>query len=90
MANKKHAIKALKQSEKRKLQNQSRKSEVKTYIKEVKEALKNGKNKEEVMKLFSLAASKIQRASTKKVLHSNTASRKVSRLALSINKHFSV
>ena len=90
MANKKHAIKALKQGEKRRLENQSRKSEVKTVFRNVKDALRDGKTKEEVFVLLSLAASKMQRASIKKVIHFNTASRKISRLTLSINKHFSV
>lgn len=89
MANKKSAIKALKQGEKRRLMNQSRKSTVKSAFKEIKDALKAGESKEELMSLLSKASSEAQRAAGKKVLHKNTASRKISRITKAINKNFS-
>jgi small subunit ribosomal protein S20 len=88
MANTKSAIKALKQNKKKNSLNQSRKSRVKTYLKNVIEALNNGKSKEEVMLFFSKASAETQRAANKKVIHKNNASRKISRLAKKINNKF--
>jgi small subunit ribosomal protein S20 len=88
--NGKSALKALKQSCKRKDINQSRKSEVKTSVKKVKDAILKGQNEVEVLALLSSASSLLHRASTKGVLKKNTASRKLSRLAISVKKHFAL
>jgi small subunit ribosomal protein S20 len=86
--NGKSAFKALRQSEKRREINRSRKSLVKTSVKKVRDALINGQSEVEVLGLLSSASSLMHRAATKGVMKKNTASRKLSRLAISVKKHF--
>ena len=88
MPNKQSAIKALKQSKKRNLINRSRKSDVKSSIKNFIETLSGEESKEIVMKKFSEAQAKLRRAAGKGVIHLKTASRKIGRLANKINKKF--
>ena len=88
MANTPSAKKALKQSEARNALNRARKTLVKTHIKKVHTALSQGKTHEEVQVLVAEAASVLGRARGKGVLHQNTASRKLSRLAKLVNTHF--
>ncbi|MBO5623778.1 MAG: 30S ribosomal protein S20, partial [Butyrivibrio sp.] len=61
------------------------KSAVKTEIKKVRAAVEAG-NKEEAAKALLAATSAIDKAESKGVIKKNTASRKVSRLALAVNK----
>lgn len=56
------------------------KTAIKTVTKKV-EAAVEGKNKEEAQKAFIEAAETISKAASKGVIHKNTASRKISRLA---------
>lgn len=86
MANKKSAKKRVLQNKKRNSINVARKSALKTAVKKVVAALNAGKTKEEVTTLFADVQAKYARAKSKGVLHAGTASRKVSRLALRINK----
>lgn len=88
MIKKSSAKKAFKQSEKRRLVNQSRKSMVRTLFKNVNKAIDEDKSYDLVMKEFVLAQSNMRRAAGKQVFHANTASRKISRLALKINSKF--
>jgi small subunit ribosomal protein S20 len=60
-----------------------RKSLVKTYIKKVLKAIESN-NKLDAIKAFREAQPHIQRASTKKIFHKNTASRKISKLSQKI------
>ena len=85
MANIKSAKKRVLVSEKKALQNQMIKSAVKTEIKKVRAAVEAG-NKEEAAKALLAATSAIDKAESKGVIKKNTASRKVSRLALAVNK----
>jgi small subunit ribosomal protein S20 len=86
MANTKSAKKAAKQSEVRRKQNLSRKTAIKTAIKKVVAAIDEGADYSVTQELLSDVAAKLARAKSKKVIHANTASRKLSRLALRINK----
>lgn len=88
MANKKSAKKQVLQNIKRNVINVARKSAIKTAVKKVLTALQNGKSKEDIQALFTDVQAKYARAKSKGVLHAGTASRKISRLALQINKQF--
>ena len=85
MANIKSAKKRVLVNEKKAAQNQMIKSAVKTEVKKVRAAIEAG-NKEEAAKALLAATATIDKAESKGVLKKNTASRKVSRLALAVNK----
>ena len=85
MANINSAKKRVLVNEKKAAQNQMIKSAVKTEIKKVRAAVEAG-NKEEAAKALLAATSAIDKAESKGVIKKNTASRKVSRLALAVNK----
>lgn len=61
------------------------KSQLKTAIKKFEDALNSG-NLEEAKALLKIVEKKLHQAASKNVLHKAKASRKVSRLALRINK----
>ncbi len=88
MANIKSAKKQAIQAKKRQVINTARKSSVKTAIKKVVDALTAGQTAQQVQVLFNDAQSQCARAKGKNVLHPKTTARKVSRLALKIQKHF--
>jgi len=80
MANHESAKKAYRQTIKKTLNNKSRISRMKTYIKKVLSAVTAG-SAEEAESMFKVAQSEIMRAVKKKIIKLNTASRKVSGLA---------
>lgn len=88
MANIKSAKKQAVQAQKRHSVNLARKSAVKTAMKKVVDALNSGKTAAEVQTLFNDAQSQCARAKGKHVFHPKTSARKVSRLAIKIQKHF--
>lgn len=88
MANIKSAKKQAVQAQKRRVINLARKSSVKTAMKKVVDALTAGKTASEVQALFNDAQSQCARAKGKNVFHPKTTARKVSRLAIKIQKHF--
>lgn len=88
MANIKSAKKQAIQAKKRQAINTARKSSVKTAMKKVLDALASEKSAQEVQALFNDAQSQCARAKGKNVFHPKTTARKVSRLALKIQKHF--
>lgn len=81
MPNIKSAIKRAKQSETKRAINNARKSSVKTAIKKVMAALSSNEDIAIAKELLRDAEAKIARAKGKGVMHANTASRSVSRLA---------
>ena len=85
MANIKSAVKRTKQAEANRLQNRSVKSGVLTARKKVIDAISTG-NKDAAQKLYSEYSSKLDKAAKKGVVPKNNASRKKSRVALSIKK----
>ena len=85
MANIKSAKKRVLVNKKKAERNQMIKSAVKTEIKKVRAAIEAG-NKDEAAKALLAATSAIDKAESKGVFKKNTASRKVSRLALAVNK----
>lgn len=74
------ALKRARQAEKNRLRNRIVKTAIKTITKKV-EAAVNEKNKEAARKAFIEATETISKAASKGVIHKNTASRKISRLA---------
>ena len=80
MATHKSAKKRIRQTARRTLVNGARRSRVRTFVRKVEEAIASGDNAVASEALKS-AQPEIMRAVTKGVIHKNTASRKISRLA---------
>jgi small subunit ribosomal protein S20 len=80
MANTSSAKKAARKIIRRAAVNKIRRSRVRSFVRKVEEALAAG-DKGAAVEAFKAAQPELMRASTKGVLHKNTASRKVSRLA---------
>jgi small subunit ribosomal protein S20 len=80
MANTSSAKKAARKIARRAAVNKMRRSRVRGFVRRVEEALATG-DKAAAVEAFKAAQPELMRASTKGVLHKNTASRKVSRLA---------
>ena len=80
MANTKSAKKMVRKIATRTEVNKSRKSRVRTFVRKVEEAVASG-DKPAATIALKAAEPEIMRGVTKGVLHKNTASRKVSRLA---------
>ena len=83
MANTASARKRIRQTEKRTLRNQARKSRMRTFIKKVETAIAGG-NKDVAAEAFRAAQPELQRAAGKGVIHANTVGRKLSRLSARI------
>ncbi|HEV2300170.1 MAG TPA: 30S ribosomal protein S20 [Stellaceae bacterium] len=84
MASHKSAEKRIRQTEKRTATNRARLSRVRTFVKKVETAIATG-DKAAAQAAFQLAQPELHRATTKGVMHKNTVSRKLSRLATRIN-----
>lgn len=80
MANTTSAKKATRKIAARTAVNKSRRSRVRNFIRKVEEAIASG-DQAVAAEALKAAQPELMRAATKGVLHSNTASRKVSRLA---------
>ena len=80
MANTKSAKKMVRKIARRTEVNKSRKSRIRTFVRKVEEAVASG-DKAAATTALKSAEPEIMRGVTKGVLHKNTASRKVSRLA---------
>ncbi|WP_293855945.1 30S ribosomal protein S20 [uncultured Alsobacter sp.] len=85
MANTTSAKKATRKIERRTAVNRVRRSRMRTFVKKVEEALRAG-DKAAAAEAFKAAQPEMMRAAQKGVLHANTASRKVSRLAQAIKR----
>ena len=84
MANTKSAKKATRKIARRTAVNKARRTRVRTFIRKVEEAVTSG-NKDEADLALKNAQPEISRAASKGVMHRNTASRKISRLAKRVN-----
>ena len=80
MANTSSAKKMVRKIERRTAVNKSRRSRVRTYVRRVEEAIAAG-NADAAKTALRDATSELQRAVTNGIMHKNTASRKISRLA---------
>lgn len=83
MANIKSSKKRAITNSKRHIKNLRRVSAVKTHIKKVVDAVQ-AKDIKKAQELLKLAEAKIAKASAKKVIKKNSASRKISKLAKSV------
>jgi small subunit ribosomal protein S20 len=84
MPNTPSAKKAVRQIARRAAINRSRRSQMRTYIRKVEEAIATGDQAAAAQALHA-AEPLIKRAAQKGIVHSNTASRKVSRLTRKVN-----
>lgn len=80
MANTPSAKKAARKIARRTAVNKSRRSRVRTFLRAVEEAIASG-DQTAAAAALKAAQPELQRAASKGVVHSNTASRKISRLA---------
>ena len=84
MANTKSARKAARQTIRHTAVNKSRRSEMRTFVRKVEEALA-AKDAKAAAEALSEAAPRLSRAAQKGIVHKNAASRKISRLAKRVN-----
>ena len=85
MANHKSALKRARQSEIRRVRNSGYRSNTKKAVKALRAAVANesaDEAKESLVRTMSL----LQKTASKGVIHKNTASRKISRLARQVNR----
>jgi small subunit ribosomal protein S20 len=80
MANSPSSKKRARQTERRTEVNKARRSRMRTFERKVEEALSSG-DQAVAAEALRLAQPEIMRSASKGILHKNTASRKVSRLA---------
>ena len=85
MATHKSALKRAKQNKIKRLRNVGYKTKAKRAVKEVRTAVSNN-TADEGRESLVRAVSIIQKTASKGVIHRNTASRKISRLARQVNK----
>ena len=85
MANHKSAIKRNRQNEKRADRNRGLRTQVKSHVKKVLTAVE-AKNEEEAQKSLREAETVITKVASKGVLHSRSASRKISGLAKKVQQ----
>jgi small subunit ribosomal protein S20 len=79
MANSPQAKKRVRQAARRTAINKARRSRVRTFLRKVEEAIAAG-DQAAAREALRVAQPEIMRGARKRVLHKNTASRKVSRL----------
>lgn len=84
MANIKSQIKRIGTSEKARLRNQAVKSEVRTHSRQVRAAIASG-DKEAASAALVVATTKLDKAVSKGVMHSNQAANRKSSLAKAVN-----
>ena len=85
MANIKSAIKRIDVTKKQTSRNKSRKSEIKTYIKNFDKAIEEN-NLDSAKELLKVIDKKLKRASLANIIHPNAASRRTSQLQKKLNQ----
>jgi len=84
VANIKSQIKRIRTNEKARLRNKSVKSELKTYVRRVREAVAGG-DKDAANAALAVAARKLDKAVSKGVIHANQAANRKSALSKAVN-----
>ncbi len=84
MATHKSAVKRHKQSTKRNLRNQTRRTRIKNLTKDVQSAIE-AEDQDTAKKALDEAIPAIQKAASKGTIHKRTAARKISRLTRMVN-----
>jgi small subunit ribosomal protein S20 len=87
LPNIKQQVKRMRQSEKRRLRNKSRKSEIKTYIKKFHGALQSG-DRGDSEAYLKKAVKALDKAASDGIIHKNNAANKKSRLMRKFNQSF--
>ncbi len=85
MANIKSQIKRIRTNEKARQRNKAVKSELKTYVRKVREAIEAG-DRETATAALEKAGRKLDKAVSKGVIHRNQAANRKSKLARQVNK----
>jgi small subunit ribosomal protein S20 len=85
LANTKQAKKRSRQAEKHRVHNTSRRSEMRTYLKDVVKSIADG-NLVQAQELYRKASSMVDKLANKGLIHKNKASRHKSRLCIHIRK----
>jgi small subunit ribosomal protein S20 len=85
MANTTSAKKATRKIARRTIVNKARRTQMRSAIRNVEEAIKSG-DRDAALKAMAHAEPQLMRAAQSKIVHKNNASRKVSRLAHQIAK----
>jgi small subunit ribosomal protein S20 len=85
MANTTSAKKATRKIARRTVINKARRTEMRTSVRSVEEAIKRG-DRNAALKAMANAEPELMRAAQRNIIHKNTASRKVSRLSHQIAK----
>lgn len=83
MANTSSAKKAVRKIARRTAINRARRSQMRTYVRKVEEAIASG-DANEAQAALAAAEPLVMRAAQKGILHKNNASRKVSRLTVRV------
>jgi small subunit ribosomal protein S20 len=83
MANTSSAKKAVRKIERRTAVNRTRRSQMRTYVRKVEEALATG-DANAAQAALEAAEPLVMRAAQKGILHKNNASRKISRLTVRV------
>ena len=83
MANIKSQIKRIRTNEKARMRNKAVKSELKTYVRRVREAVAGG-DKEKAGEALVTASRKLDKAVSKGVIHANQAANRKSALAKAV------
>lgn len=83
MATHKSALKSIRQTEKRTVENKARVSRIRTHIRYVEEAIQAG-NKTEAQERFRTMQSELMRGVRRNLYHVNMAARKISRISTRI------
>ncbi|WP_418276513.1 30S ribosomal protein S20 [Isoptericola jiangsuensis] len=84
MANIKSQIKRIKTNEKARLRNRAVKSELKTHVRKVRDAVAGG-DKDAATSALKAASRKLDKAVSKGVIHANQAANRKSALAKSVD-----
>src|SRR5438445_12506155 len=84
MPHTKSAKKNLRKSEKRRVRNRSTKRAIKTFVGRFTEALTG--TVEQAQTEYNLAATKLDKAAARRIIHPNLAARKKSQMALALQK----
>jgi small subunit ribosomal protein S20 len=87
LPNIKQQEKRMRQSEKRRIRNKSRKTEIKTYIKQFDSALQKG-DRDESENFLGKAIRALDKAASDGIIHKNNAANKKSRLTHKFNQAF--
>ena len=85
MPNNPSAAKRMRQEQKRRLHNRSIKSLVRTQVTKARQTISGNASVEDAQEAVRLAASELDRAAKKGVIHRNNAARRKSRLMKQLN-----